>query len=156
VSRRPLIVLWLTLACLSMGCSETANDRWTEKRPAIVAVSGVVMLDQKPLSGAIVSFSPENDGTTTAKPGASAQTDSTGRFKLTTFKEGDGVPPGRYQVSVKKVERKMIKPGDGGAIAPVYEEISEVAAKFANPATSELTATVDKPTKDIVLNVTAN
>ncbi|MDB5345806.1 MAG: hypothetical protein JWP89_4183 [Schlesneria sp.] len=151
-----LLFLRLILVCLFVGCSGAANDRWTDKRPAIVAVSGVVTLDQKPLSGAIVSFSPESDGTSTAKPGASAQTDSTGRFKLTTFKEGDGVPPGRYQISVKKIERKMIKPGDGGAIAPVYEEISEVAPKFANPATSELTATVDKPTKDIVLNVTAN
>jgi hypothetical protein len=142
--------------CLLVGCSTKTDDRWTDKRPAVVAVSGVVMLDQKPLGGAIVSFSPESDGTTTAKPGASAQTDTVGRFKLTTFKEGDGVPPGRYQIAVKKIERKMVKPGDGGAIAAVYEETSEVAPKFADPATSELTATVDKPTKDIVLNVTAN
>lgn len=152
----PRRLLPLVLVCCFVGCSGPINDRWSDKRPSVVAVSGVVMLDQKPLPGAIISFAPENNGTDKAKPGASARTDTTGRFKLTTFTEGDGVPPGRYLISVKKVERKMIKPGDGGAIAPVYEEVSEVAPKFADPATSELTATIEKPTKDIVLNVTAN
>jgi hypothetical protein len=66
-----------------------------------VSVEGVVTLDGKPVSGAMVVFHPEKGGTQ-----ASALTDSEGVFNLTTFNTGDGAFPGSYRVTVQKLQTK--------------------------------------------------
>ena len=84
---------WSLLAGLlvCVGCGE---------KPAsgTVPVTGLVMLDDKPVAGATVSFSPD------AKGGRAAvgTTDASGRYTLTTKKPGDGAMPGAYTVMITK------------------------------------------------------
>jgi hypothetical protein len=61
-----------------------------------VPVEGVVLLDGKPLKGALVTFVPE-DGRGRVAAGLS---DDDGKFELTTSTSGDGALPGNYKVTV--------------------------------------------------------
>lgn len=92
----PAVVCLLAAGC---GPSEPAG------RPARVPAGGVVLQDQQPVAGATVLFMPVGQSY-----GATAVTDEAGQFRLTTFTNGDGAIPGRYQVTVRKVE---LVPGSG-------------------------------------------
>jgi hypothetical protein len=83
--------LLLVLAGIS-GCGGDGNPR-TEP------VSGTVTLDGDPVAGAIVTFQPEGGGKS-----AVGTTDESGRYQLTTFRQGDGVVEGTYNVTVAKWE----------------------------------------------------
>lgn len=97
---------WLTGGCLILmlaGCggSDDAKDYDTNM------VEGVVTLDDKPVAGATVTFTPVDD-----KVGAPAtgMTDEQGKYTLTTigggqaYEPGSGAVPGEYYVGVKKTE----------------------------------------------------
>ncbi len=56
-------------------------------------MSGVVLLDDKPVAGAAVVFVPNEGG----RP-AHGETDANGRFQLTTFRERDGALLGRHAI----------------------------------------------------------
>lgn len=60
----------------------------------LVPVAGVVQVDGQPLPGGAITVAPA-DG----RP-ASAVIGPDGRFTLSTFEPGDGVMPGRHQVTV--------------------------------------------------------
>lgn len=61
---------------------------------SLVPVGGVVQVDGRPLAGGAITVAPI-DG----RP-ASAVIGPDGRFTLSTFEPGDGVMPGRHQVTV--------------------------------------------------------
>jgi hypothetical protein len=63
---------------------------------SLTKMEGTVTLDDKPLSGALIQFVPE-DGT--GSP-ATATTGTDGSFRLTTRSTGDGALPGDYRVMV--------------------------------------------------------
>jgi hypothetical protein len=66
---------------------------------ALFPVEGVLKCNGQPLAGAQVVFHPRER---TAKvPPARAQTDASGKFKLTTFNTHDGAPAGEYAVTVE-------------------------------------------------------
>lgn len=120
--------------------------------PPTQAVSGLVTLDDKPVSGATVTFAP------TAAGGvfASGITDGEGRFTLNAAiagaKAGAGTLPGEYRVSISKVESsESAKPDDPNA--PGYDPLASVSAKppapkylvpkaYGEPSTSTLKASV--------------
>jgi hypothetical protein len=123
-----------------------------------VPVTGRVIFRGDPVVGAKVTFhATHEDGRS-----ASGTTDSSGNFKLTTFRKDDGAIPGDYAISISKFE-----PGGtgGGAMsgedpsaAADYGAMMEAAArgetaklgkellpeKYANPAESGLTRSVVK------------
>lgn len=84
---------------LFAGCSPTDEDQWTKQRPPVVPVTGTVLYQGTPVEGASVTMM--NADTST---GGSGLTDAEGRFRLTTFKDGDGAAPGMQQVIIRKVE----------------------------------------------------
>jgi hypothetical protein len=63
----------------------------------MVKVEGKVLLDDKPMDGATVTFHSE-DG---SRP-ATGMTGSDGVFHLTTFTTGDGARPGDYKVIISR------------------------------------------------------
>jgi len=68
--------------------------------PACVPVSGRVLIDGQPAIRAVVSFhsqTPQADGKIYS---GQTFTDDEGRFRMTTFTAGDGVPPGEYTVTI--------------------------------------------------------
>ena len=64
-----------------------------------VPVTGSVTLDGQPVEGATVIFQPTGD-----HKAATATTDSSGEFTLTTGESGDGAMPGVYKVTVFKTK----------------------------------------------------
>jgi hypothetical protein len=63
-----------------------------------VKVAGRVTLDDQPLAGATVTFTPTDAGTGHI---AAGRTGEDGEFRLTTFSIDDGAVPGDYKVTVK-------------------------------------------------------
>ena len=134
ISTRPMSrlclggILFASIVCaFAAGCS-------TNTRTPVYPVQGQILLNGKPLSEAIVTFHPR--GGALAEPLPSAHTDAEGRFKLTSFKTDDGTPEGTYAISLVCFRTHPIRRG--------YESDATniVPARYANAATSKLTATV--------------
>jgi len=92
-------VCWALLALLVVvgGCSKGSTS------VGAVPVTGLVLLDNEPVAGVTVSFSPDDPKKGMAAVGT---TDSQGRFKLTTRVAGDGAVPGEYTVTISKSSAK--------------------------------------------------
>jgi hypothetical protein len=116
------------LLIVAVGCDST---------PALVEVSGVVLIDGKPLSYGQVQIAPANHRA------AFAKLDAQGRFTLTTTQDGDGVVLGTHPAAVIGSEAKGGK-GVYWHAPPHYADIS----------TSGLKVTIDKSTKDLKLELT--
>jgi len=102
------------------------------KGPKLNPTSGKILIDGKAPEHATVVFHPVNgadDGL--AKP--HGKVDADGNFTLTTITAGDGAPAGDYRVTVELWLTKGR--GDEGPK-------SQLPAKFANPDSSGLKATV--------------
>jgi len=116
--RRPSLFGLLGLALL-VGCNSGSVS-------GTVPVSGKVTYKGVPVEGAIVTFVPEGKGRT-----ATATTAAGGVFSLTTV-DSPGAMPGKYKVTVDKVEY-----GAGGASsmeAAAKGNAGEGQAKRALPA----------------------
>lgn len=109
------------LACVGCG----------PKGPEMGAVTGTVTLDGKPLSNAMVIFSPESGG----RPG-SGKTDASGKFEIYTM-GSQGVAVGSCRVSVST----YVEPAAQAA------SVSSDSAEYANQ-TSQADYNAAKPPKD--------
>ena len=88
-------------------------------------VEGVVLLDGKPVAGAMIQFVPQGKG-----HDATAETDKDGQFAMSTFQPRDGVLPGSYKV--------VVSPPLGAADTAAYtsaEDAMSAAAKTKTPKT---------------------
>ena len=132
-------------AVLLAGCSG-GDDMWTKDLPDTVPASGVVLLDGKPVGGAVVVLAPVAPG----KYPAQALTDEDGEFALDAFPSKEGAVPGSYQVAVtKNIEAgagKTKDPSSYGldaahaAAAPPPSEFKNMLPEtYAVPTTSGLT-----------------
>ena len=131
---------WVLLAALAAaGCGESGAS--SLERMRTVPVSGRVAYRGKPLANVAVTFQ-SVDG----KVSATATTDASGAFRLTTYAPDDGAPPGSYKVTVasggaaREIEPGVLAPvpEDGDAGAPK----SPVPVRYADPTRSDLTADV--------------
>jgi hypothetical protein len=145
---------WFVLAVVgtvfAFGCEQAAD------RPATYPVTGQVTLNGEPVDGATVTFVPSGEG-----QAASAVTDASGNYALSTFGADDGAVPGQYNVKIVKYPGsepaaagaggeytdEMYQEGYGGA-ADTGEEAAEpenlLPEKYADASTSGLTATVQE------------
>lgn len=110
-----------------------------DSREALHPVSGVVTYQGQPAAGArvvLVSATPkEMKGKDAAIPAATA--DAQGKFRITSFVEGDGAPAGEYAVTVTWIE--VLKPSND----PESQiERDRLKGKYVDPTTSGLKATV--------------
>ncbi|MCS7306512.1 MAG: carboxypeptidase-like regulatory domain-containing protein [Thermoguttaceae bacterium] len=117
-SRTGIVLLGGVLACLA-GCGKKEN---------LVSVSGTVLLDGKPLNGAVVTFHPVKGG-----PTGHAKTDASGRFTVMTGTLG-GIKPGEYIVTVQKTEELTRT----DPLAPEKPPALLTPVKYANVKTSPL------------------
>jgi hypothetical protein len=137
---------------LSAGCG--SKDPLEGERPRVVPATGRVLYRGQPVEGAKVTF-------TNSAAGVSGygETGPDGRFRLTTFKEGDGVVPGTQRVAVRKVEViDRSKPGfdysTSSEVPPPPEERWLIPRRYGNVATSGLTVEVAEGAKnDFVLEL---
>lgn len=127
-SRRTLAVVLAMAAIMVAGCGRRAGDRGR-----LYPVEGQVLLDTKPLPGALVVLYPQGVADDAAPSRAKAGPD--GRFRLQTFAADDGAPAGEYAVTVVSYP---VKPGDGGASTNVLPK------KYASRKTTDLRVKIDK------------
>ena len=94
---------------------------------------GRVLWNGKPLAGAFLVFCPQTSAPGSTPITARAGTDSEGRYHVTTFAAGDGLPAGKYAVTV---ECHPISPG-GEAPGP-----NVLPAKYASLTSTDLQVTI--------------
>ena len=120
------LVLPMTFALVIAGCSKARNDG----RPQPVPVSGKVVFEGKPISGAVVAFAPQDH-----TYAATARTDAEGAFKLQTFDVADGAVPGKFRVVVYKVDVLELP---GGSV----RETHHLPVPYRNVETTKLEVVV--------------
>lgn len=101
-------ILCLVVAMLvATGCSR--SNEWTQTRPPTYAVSGVVTYRGEPVLDGLVVFltNPSHEKWTYGEVSAFGVTDAQGRFRLRTFRPGDGAVAGRHTVLIQKVSLKQ-------------------------------------------------
>ena len=112
-------------------------------RPKLVEATGTLKLNGEPVSDALIYFRPK-EGNPIMRP-SRAKTDAQGRFRLSTYNEGDGIPLGEYRIGIEK--RQLV-----GDLPPNYNPEAPEATRLtyqwitpkelANPETSGLEASV--------------
>jgi hypothetical protein len=123
-----MVVFPLALVAGTIGCSD--------KLPRTVRVEGRITYQGKPVTQGSVTFMP-----TAMAPGSSAQpatgsVDPDGNYSLRSYREKDGILPGKYSVSVAAYRsyRLPMKPG---------EKLDySIPEKYTSPQTSGLSADV--------------
>lgn len=135
----PTMVL-LPLALGAVGCGYRGTDERVKRRPHTYPVTGVVMLAGEPVEGATVVFVSEpSDGS--SQVAAVGRTDQAGRFRLRTFRDGDGAVAGSHAVQIEKLTW-VRQPADHPEDSAPSEPVSLLPERYRTAATSGLTATV--------------
>jgi hypothetical protein len=115
----------LLCAAVCLGCTQSDT----------VPVTGVVTLDGQPAAQAEVLFNPKTGRM------ASGVTDDQGRFALSTAKPNDGAMPGEYIVTLFE----YYPPDKPPKMPPPGQPLpSRFPPKYADPAKSPLTATIER------------
>jgi len=135
-----LFAFFVSLSCFS-GCGGSAGSL-----RGLAPCKGTVTLDGVPLSDALVMFIPVDGGEMRA---ASAQTDASGGFTMSTLQPQDGVTPGKFAVTVVKHEEfgpapKTTVNEAGEEFTPAHPTRNILPAKYASKGTSGIEVTIDK------------
>jgi len=130
-SRLPVLLLLIVISLVIPGCGKG--------RPRLVKVSGQVFIDGQPLAAGVPGFIrvvPEG-----TRPATGQIDPQTGRFTLTTYENGDGCVAGTHKVAI--ILNAMVG----------QESVSLIDEKYADPETSGLTVTIDKPTDSLRIDI---
>jgi len=114
-----------------------------EPANGVYPVRGQVLYRGRPVANAQITFHPVS---ATGKDGVRpvGRVDEQGQFTLTTFKRGDGAPPGEYRVTVIWYLATPTRPGSDDT-----QPVNYLPAKYADAETSQLTATVIAGNNDL-------
>jgi hypothetical protein len=136
---------------ITCGCSPKA------KLSGLAPVQGIVTLDDVPVTGASVSFSPVSGGGTMRA--AAGQTDAQGQFSMTTLSPQDGVTPGEFVVTVTKYEKygpapKKVVDASGEDVTPPHPEKNVLPSKYESRESSDIKVTIlDSREKNIKIEL---
>jgi hypothetical protein len=122
---------WVGMLAVVLGLSGCGDPS-----PTVSPVRGQVLYNGRPVPHAQVTFHPVGESSCgVVRP--VGKVDDQGRFTLTSFKDGDGAPPGEYRVTVVWYLARPTRPGSDETVSANY-----LPAKYATADTSQLTATV--------------
>ena len=99
-------------------------------------VTGHVLVDGKPATGAAIAFHSTDSANGTHPV---AQVDANGDFQLTTIRSGDGARPGDYRVTLTWYVSPPRKKGVEGEESPARNLIP---SKYGRGETTPITATI--------------
>jgi len=152
------VLLGLAILLPLAGCSKVARI------PGLVKCEGTVTWNGAPIEGATVTFYPQHPN----GRGGVGMTDANGKFKTTTLHVNDGIEPGEYIVTIKKVTsvreepKQAAFPSDDGdrdrrgiGIAPDrFVDTYHIPQVYSDKNTSGLTAVVSpKGTRDLLFEL---
>ncbi len=111
----------------------------------VVPVAGKVIVDGEPAVNAFVTLHAADGKKLDAKTGHD------GGFTFTTYKAGDGVPPGEYKVTIEMIPVKKKK---AELVAVGTDKLN---GKYSDPAKSEFTLSVvaGTPKQDLKYELTS-
>jgi hypothetical protein len=122
-------VLMLTALC--PACSSG--------RKPVHPVRGQVLVKGRPAARAQITFHPVNDPSPEAVHPVGA-VDENGHFTLTSYKQGDGAPPGEYRVTVQWFLATRTR----GASGDDFVTVNYLPARYGRAENSGLRATINK------------
>lgn len=146
LARSGLVAVALT-ACGALGCGGSGTGIQNVEKVQTTPARGFVKYKGAPLKDASVAFH-SLDG----KPSGNGKSDGVGNFQLSTYNQGDGIPPGKYKVTVAVSVAREIEPGvlepepPGGFKSPI-------PVKYANPATTDILVEVKPGDNEITLDL---
>lgn len=116
-----------------LGCSG-------DDGPKTYPVTGTVTQNNKPVEGAIVSF------TSASVQPASGVTDTSGKYELATKAKGDGAMAGTYQVTIAKYDTNAPEPTPPGVsdLEDPYDITNEYPDGYNEMEASEIAASISK------------
>ncbi|MDR2706045.1 MAG: Ig-like domain-containing protein [Planctomycetaceae bacterium] len=134
-----LLLVFLGSVLILGGCGSKA------KLGGLAPAQGIVTLDNVPVAGASVSFSPVSGGE--AMRAAAGQTNEQGQFIMTTLSPQDGVTPGEFIVTVVKYEKfgqppKKVVNDAGEDITPPHPEKNILPSKYESRESSDIKVTI--------------
>ena len=135
----------MNLRLLYVLCLAASVSGCGDGRPSMVPVSGSITLNGEPLAGATIGFQPQDiEGFSRA---SNATSDGQGKFTVGTFGKDDGMPEGKYLVTVAKTEAMGELPDGYNEEEPEANERpvkmqSVVPLMYSNPEESGLTVEV--------------
>lgn len=129
---RLVFVLVLTLGVLLGGCAETKHGNRIETYP----LTGKVLVDGKPV-GLIKVTVHDVAGVNAEHPTfPTTYTDDEGKFSLSTYEAGDGVPAGEYVVCFYWGEYNLMSRDYGGK--------DKLGDRYRDPKTSPIRVQVEE------------
>jgi hypothetical protein len=107
----------------------------------LVPCQGTVTLDEVPVEGATVLFTPVVSSS--SQRAAVGKTDAQGRFTSTTLNPNDGIAPGEFIVLITKFEKygpepKKVFDSDGTDVTPPQDEKNVLPVRYGNKETTDL------------------
>lgn len=137
----------LLLCVMIVGCGETETDT----KLKLIPVEGKITVKSEPATGAKVTLHPVEGAVADAGLFPSGVADESGRFVLSTYEAGDGVPVGNYQVTVvwPDTDFKPKKISDIEDAVQGGELPDKLKGRYAQPKTSKLTASIESGTTEL-------
>jgi hypothetical protein len=113
------------LIATSAGCSRSTSSGPASDVRKTAPVQGTVTLNDKPVTGGVVTFSPIATGAGAVHAGkaASGEIKEDGTYSLSTYSTGDGAIPGPHKVSVGAVD--PAKPINGAVEPDLTADVKE-------------------------------
>lgn len=146
--RRSFTAVTAVALFLGAGCADRAKDA---ARVHVHPVEGKLAVSGRPAGNSHVVFHPIEKGDSIPRyPVANTRPD--GSFRLTTYAAGDGAPAGEYVVTVVWVNEAIPVDECEGADLMTHDRLCGL---YADPATSQLRATVRPGHNEITLQAAA-
>lgn len=127
-------IRFLVLVAALAACSACSDGK-----PALVPVSGKLLVGGQPAENALLIFHPSATTADTVRPTARVAAD--GSFKVTTFEPGDGAVAGSYVVTVEW-RAAPTNPFDGGGP-------DKLQGKYNDPQKSTLQVKVENGVSEL-------
>ena len=140
-----LSLLSICVMTLNLGCSKSKGYETPE---TLIQVTGKVVIDGEPLTGATMNFIPDKG---TSGTGGFAITDETGEFEALHYSQKAGLEPGTYKVTFSKLvmeNGEPIQPGVDAADVAAVEKLPPHLSRL-NPDNHQYLLTVNQSEQTI-------
>ena len=121
-------------------------------------VKGIVTLDGSPVEGASISLSPNFSGENARSAGASSG--KNGEFTIQTLMPNDGIFPGEYSITVRKMvtdktytEEEITAANEKGVTLP-QNATNQLPKKYETKASGLKVTVVEGKNEDLILELT--